>query len=141
MVERGSEDLAVGFTRAVTEAEKANPVWSQHPLGLVGRVKVRLSLEDGKLAEPEFERSPHPLLKRLVEKTLRLLRRGSFALPFSPDQSGSHWFEIEVRVSVVDDVNRYAYERPTQNRPGRAYFVLPNGRTFEAFVDPRATPP
>jgi hypothetical protein len=129
-------DLAERFTRAVTEAEKANPIWRTRSLGWVGRVRVRLALDDGSLGPPEFEGEPDPVLVRLVEKTLFLLRRGRFALPFSDDANGVQRFEITVRLSLVDDVNRYAYERPTPTRPGRAFFVLPNGRLFEAFVDP-----
>lgn len=135
------QDLADRFTRAVTEAEKHNPAWSTLPLGQVGSVRVRLSLEDGQLGAPEFEGAPAALLRRLVEKTVFLLRRGNFALPFSARRAGEHWFAIEVRLSQVDDVNRYAYERPTRTRPGRAYFVLPGGRLFEAFVDPNVGPP
>lgn len=130
------QDLGDRFTRAVTEAEKNNPIWGKHALGWVGRVRVRLSLRDGVLGEPEFEGHADPLLVRLVEKTVFLLRRGTFSLPFSERQNGTQRFDIGVRLSVVDDVNRYAYERPTRRRPGRAYFVLPDGRLFEAFVDP-----
>jgi hypothetical protein len=141
IVSDAPQDLADRFTRAVTEAEKHNPAWSNLPLGRVGSVRVRLSLEDGVLREPDFEGTPPTLLRRLVEKTVFLLRRGNFALPFSVSRAGEHWFLVEVRLSQVDDVNRYAYERPTRTRPGRAYFVLPSGRLFEAFVDPNVGPP
>jgi hypothetical protein len=135
------QDLADRFTRAVTEAEKHNPSWATHPLGPVGSVRVQLSLKDGVLQPPRFEGTPPALLRRLVEKTLFLLRRGNFALPFSSDRAGQHWFRVDVRLSQVDDVNRYAYERPSRTRPGRAFFVLPSGRLFEAFVDPNEPAP
>jgi hypothetical protein len=141
VVSAAPQDLADRFTRAVTEAEKNNPAWATHPLGTVGSVLVRLSLKDGVLEAPKFDGTPPALLRRLVDKTLFLLRRGNFALPFSSERAGEHWFRIEVRLSQVEDVNRYAYERPTRSRPGRAFFVLPSGRLFEAFVDPNVAPP
>lgn len=141
VVSAAPQDLADRFTRAVTEAEKNNPAWATHALGTVGSVLVRLSLKDGVLEAPDFDGAPPALLRRLVEKTLFLLRRGNFALPFSRERAGEHWFRIEVRLSQVEDVNRYAYERPTRSRPGRAFFVLPSGRLFQAFVDPNVAPP
>lgn len=140
VVAKGPEDLADKFTRAVTQAEKANPVWASRDVGTVGSVRVWLRLESGVLQEPRFEPGGSELLEALVRRTLHLLRRGEFALPFSTERNGERLLEITVRLSEVDDVNRYAYEPPTKTRPGRAYFVLPDGRLFEAFVNPNPKP-
>jgi hypothetical protein len=134
-------NLATAFTRAITQAEMANPLWETLPLGSVGSVRVVLRLSAGSLEDPEFVGAPKLSLRKLSEKALRLLRNGRFALPFAATDahSGAQRFDVEVTLSqraAGSERTQYGYDHPTDKRPGRAYFTLPSGRHFEATVTP-----
>ena len=140
----GVRRLDKAFVRAITAATHRDPYWRQLPAGPVGSVQVRLSVdEDGKLGEIITEpETPVEAMTRLLKRTRAVLLRGRFAVP-----SGQGAGKIELSIEVLlrddpraeDEDNPHAavtlgFDPPTEERFGRAYFLLASGRYFEAKV-------
>ena len=128
--------LSKAFTRAITAATNRDPYWHTLALGDVGTIRLEIQLDDtGRISASSTEKDKETIaapLKRLVERTMLLLKRGRFAL--SPDQvgAGSEAFVIKVRLTQGAQVEDYddprhtvslGFTPPTPKTPGRAYFV------------------
>jgi outer membrane biosynthesis protein TonB len=145
---RGVRNLPRAFTRAIPAAVSADPAWGELALGRIGSVEVTISVDDdGKIAEVDIAQTTPPVLKRLVDRTMVLLRAGRFALA-GVDGAGRQKLEIDVVLShrnlAVDPddqrlVLELGHEPPTDSAPGRAYFTLRSGRHVEARIRIAAT--
>jgi hypothetical protein len=150
----GAEGLAPGvrrlgyaFTRAIPAATPADSAWKELPTGLVGTIRIELSVgDDNRLGnvQPLPSRQGEPptpaVLKRMVERTVILLRAGQFALSGS-NQPGKELLIIEVRLrdeAAEEDASgvvvQKKFDGATPGRPGNAYFRYDTGRVFEAKV-------
>jgi hypothetical protein len=156
----GSEGLAPGvrrlgyaFTRAIPAATPADAAWRELPVGMVGTIRVQLTVDEaGKLGELELWRArpgepdPPAVLRRMVERTLLLLRAGQFALSGS-NGAGRERLTIEVRLrdEAPDEegsevVVQKKFEGATPGHPGYASFRYGTGRVFEAKVTTTPAP-
>jgi hypothetical protein len=99
--------------------------------------------DDGTIvrAEPK-EKEVAPALRRLLERTLILLRMGRFA-PEAPDHPGREVLRVEAVLDAAavdstygdsDQAMSLTYEAPTRRHPGRAAFQLGNGRRLDVRV-------
>src|SRR5690606_1008565 len=129
----GVRHLATAFTKAVSAATNRDPLWDELPVGTVGKLRVVIDVDDdGRISHQPFddEPAPPPALKRLVERTLLLLRAGRFALSHDRPGAGREVLEIEVTLSTVtppegewDDPTHTAkigFDPPAAGVPGRA---------------------
>jgi hypothetical protein len=143
----GVRRLGYAFTRAIPAATPADEAWRDLPAGHVGTIRIELSVdENNRLGELKHwrarpgEPAAPPVLERMVQRTLLLLRAGQFALSGS-NQPGSERLVIDVtlRDGVADEesssnvVNK-GFDGAAPGRPGRAHFRYGTGRTFEAKV-------
>lgn len=143
----GVRRLGYAFTRAIPAATPADSEWHELPPGPVGTVRIELEVdENNRLGELRLwqaragEPPPPPILKRMVERTLILLRAGQFALSGS-NQPGSERLLIEVvtRDEGAEDgaesvVVQKRFDGASPGRPGTAYFRYGTGRAVEAKV-------
>lgn len=136
--------LAPFFTRAIPAAVSADPTWSKRPLGSAGAIRITVTIDEaGAIDRVTVPAGADHHLKRLVARTMPLLRAGRFAL-MQVAGAGQETLRIAVTLSQQEpmgtpsarptDALELGYEPPVQDRPGRAYFTLASGRHFEAHV-------
>jgi hypothetical protein len=143
---RGMLPLASAFARAVPAAVSNDRAWSRMAVGVAGHIEVTLHIDaDGKIAQVSFRDPEHtpPHLQRLVDKTILVMRSGTFAL-VDARGPGFETLGIEVTLSQrapietanasPNDALRLGHDPPTRDLPGRAYFTLASGRHFEARI-------
>jgi hypothetical protein len=136
--------LAKAFTRAIPAAVSKDPIWSELELGPAGSSRIEITIdEEGKIASAEPESPPPRQLKRLLDRTLILLRGGRFALSRG-EGAGAETLELEATISVrpdkIDetanprDPVQLGFEPPSSEKAGRAFFILASGRQVEIRV-------
>jgi outer membrane biosynthesis protein TonB len=141
--------LAKAFTRAIPAAISKDSIWSELELGPAGASKIEITIdEEGKIASADPERPQPKQLKRLLDRTLILLRAGRFALSRG-EGAGTETLELEATISELPakadesmnprDPVQLGFEPPTGEKPGRAFFTLASGRHVEIRV--RLVPP
>ncbi len=143
----GVRRLGYAFTHAIPPATRGDGAWRELPVGLVGVVRVELTIDakshvtDAKPLPPRRGEPPlPPVLERMVSRTVLLLRAGEFALSGS-NSAGSELLAVEVRLrdEPPDEdphgvVLHYDFDGATPGHPGRAYFRYDTGRAVEAKV-------
>jgi outer membrane biosynthesis protein TonB len=143
----GVRSLPRAFTRAITPATAADPIWQALPVGTQRPFTVAIEVDaDGHISGAEIlsERAgsaPETQAVHLRERVVALLGGGLFALR-NDVGAGRALFRITVTLSdrpVHDDDNpaqlvERGSEAPVGSTPGRAYFTLVSGRHFEARV-------
>jgi hypothetical protein len=136
--------LAKAFTRAIPAAISKDPIWSELELGAAGSARIEITIdEEGKIASAEPERPPPKQLKRLLDRTLILLKSGRFALSRG-EGAGSETLELEATISERQgkadefanprDPIQLGFEPPSSEKAGRAFFTLASGRHVEIRV-------
>lgn len=143
---RGMLPLASAFARAVPAAVSNDRAWSRMAVGVAGHVEVTVHIDaDGKIAQVSFRDPEHTPshLQRLVDKTILVMRSGTFAL-VDARGPGFETLGIEVTLSQrapietanasPNDALRLGHDPPARDMPGRAYFTLASGRHFEARI-------
>jgi len=141
----GVRRLGYAFTRAIPAATPADAEWRQLPAGHVGTIRIELEVDENNRLGPvkewharPGEPAPPAILRRMVERTLILLRAGQFALSGS-NQPGMERLVIDVtlRDGMAEGDNEAVekgFDPTTPGHPGRAYFRYGSGRSFEAKV-------
>jgi hypothetical protein len=143
----GVRRLGYAFTRAIPAATPADAEWRELPTGKVGTIRIELEVdENNRLGAMKHwqaragEPAPPAVLKRMVERTLLLLRAGQFALSGS-NQPGTERLVIDVQLrdeaaegEGESVVVQKGFDGASPGRPGRAHFRYGNGRAFEAKV-------
>ena len=136
----GVRDLAKAFTRAIPVATVADRAWASLPLGPAGSVRVAIDVDaEGQIGATVFSEGPQPPhLKRLVERTVLLIRAGRFSLSRAPGEAGSERLRIDVTISgaageTEEDDFGLGFHAPSPGKPGKAYFKA-WGRYVEARV-------
>lgn len=143
----GVRRLGYAFTRAIPAATPADAEWRELPVGKVGTIRIELEVDEnnrlgamkqwqGRAGEP----APPAVLRRMVERTLILLRAGQFALSGS-NQPGAERLVIEVQLrdeaaegEGESVVVQKGFDGASPGHPGRAHFRYGSGRSFEAKV-------
>ena len=143
----GVRRLGYAFTRAIPAATPADAEWRELPAGRVGTIRIELEVDDNNRlgamkqwqARPG-EAAPPAVLKRMVERTLILLRAGQFALSGS-NQAGTERLVIDVTLrdeaaegEGEDVVVQKKFDGASPGHTGNAYFRYGTGRAFEAKV-------
>jgi hypothetical protein len=116
------------------------------PAGDAGTLRAELVVTSGSIeAVTGLEQGPLAL-RRLVERTVRLIERGRFQVAFDGSESGTEVLTITARIldrAVAEDplddsdaVMELGSEGPTRERPGRAFFTLASGRHVEIEIRP-----
>jgi hypothetical protein len=144
---QGVRHLPKAFTRTLTEALSGDKTWSTLPLGPAGEIEIAIPVDsEGKLGElsypkPNLAEKQVAVVKHAVERTMLMLRAGTFSLAPSQLQNGVQRLRIEFEVSGGasegdDDVDRFqkGFVEPSGGRPGRSYFVSSAGRRVDALV-------
>ena len=143
----GVRRLGYAFTRAIPAATPADAEWRELAAGKVGTIRIELEVDEnnrlGAMKQWQAragEPAPPAVLKRMVERTLLLLRAGQFALSGS-NQPGKERLVIEVQLrdeaaegEGESVVVQKGFDGASPGRPGRAHFRYGNGRAFEARV-------
>lgn len=143
----GVRRLGYAFTRAIPAAAPADAAWRELPVGHVGTIRVELTVDDtNHLGELKLwqsrpgEAEPPAVLRRMVDRTLILLRAGQFALSGS-NAAGTERLIIDVTLrddeaepDPTDTVVQKKFDGATPGHPGRAYFRYGSGRAVEAKV-------
>jgi hypothetical protein len=143
----GVRRLGYAFTRAIPAATPADAEWRELPAGKVGTIRIELEVDEnnrlGTMKQWQAragEPAPPAVLRRMVERTLLLLRAGQFALSGS-NQPGAERLVIEVQLrdeaaegEGESVVVQKGFDGASPGRPGRAHFRYGNGRAFEARV-------
>jgi hypothetical protein len=143
----GVRRLGYAFTRAIPAASPADTAWRELPVGHVGTIRVELAIDDtNHLGELKLwqshpgEAQPPAVLRRMVDRTLILLRAGQFALSGS-NAAGTERLTIDVTIrddeaepDPTDTVVQKKFDGATPGHPGRAYFRYGTGRAVEAKV-------
>lgn len=143
----GVRRLGYAFTRAIPAASPADAAWRELPVGHVGTIRVELTVDDtNHLGELKLwqsrpgEAEPPAVLRRMVDRTLILLRAGQFALSGS-NAAGTERLIIDVTLrddeaepDPTDTVVQKKFDGATPGHPGRAYFRYGSGRAVEAKV-------
>jgi hypothetical protein len=140
----GVRNLARAFTRAMPPATSLDRAWREMPVGRAGTLRIELVIERGKLEEVKGLDGAPLHLRRLVERTVKLIERGRFALALSDLDSGREVLLITAQITAraardndladSDAVMELGSEGPTRERPGRAFFTLASGRHVEVTV-------
>jgi hypothetical protein len=143
----GVRRLGYAFTRAIPAATPADAEWRELPPGPVGTIRIELEVDEnnrlGAMKEWHArpgEPAPPAILRRMVERTLILLRAGQFALSGS-NQPGTERLVIDVTLNdgAAEEegqavVVQKGFDGATPGHPGRAHFRYGSGRRFEAKV-------
>jgi hypothetical protein len=143
----GVRRLGYAFTRAIPAATPADAEWRELPAGRVGTIRIELEVDENHRlgamkrwqARPG-EPAPPPVLERMVERTLILLRAGQFALSGS-NEPGRERLVIDVHLKDgasegegENVVVQKGFDGASPGQPGRAHFRYGSGRSFEAKV-------
>jgi hypothetical protein len=144
---QGVRHLPYAFTRALPQASSGDESWSALPLGAAGEIEVSIPVDsEGKLGkltypEPRLAAEQVAAVKNAVERTLLLLRAGTFSLDPNKLENGVQRLRVEFEVSEVpsdgrDGVDHYqkGFVAPQGGRPGRSIFVSSSGRRVEARI-------
>jgi hypothetical protein len=143
----GVRRLGYAFTRAIPAASPADAAWRELPVGHVGTIRVELTVDDtNHVGEVKLwqarpgEAEPPAVLRRMVDRTLILLRAGQFALSGS-NAAGTERIIIDVTLrddeadpDPTDTVVQKKFDGATPGHPGHAYFRYGTGRAVEAKV-------
>jgi len=143
----GTRDLAQAFTRALpaTVRTMTGP-WRSLPVGTTAEARVAFRIgEDGKITDYELrEPKPQRFVRDLLRRARLLLEGGQFALRPDWTGPGSQTFDVKVELTRREpaddpileptDIMHRGYERPTGDRPGRAFFTAASGRHVELIV-------
>ncbi len=130
---------------AVTAATNRDPFWDAQALGDAGSARLEIELDaDGHITATNTGKEElAPPLRRLVDRTLLLLKTGRFALSAPGLSAGKEVFRIEVTLSrgaATEDYDNprdtvsLGFDPPSPSAAGRAYFVHASGLRFEAKV-------
>jgi hypothetical protein len=139
--------LAKAFARALPEGGHRDPAWSELPLGPAGRAVLSIFVDaDGRIEKSEFDEkipTPEPL-RRMIERTLLLLKSGTFSLDKKSVSAGVERVSIEVTLTQEatdpDELGapllmaKEGHQAPEPAHPGYARFTLNSGRHFEAVL-------
>jgi hypothetical protein len=139
--------LPYAFTRALPQASSGDEGWATLPLGAAGEIEISIPVNaEGKLGELSY---PQPKLaakqvapvRHAVERTMLLLRAGTFSLAPNQLENGVQRLRIEFELSEVpnegaEGVDHFqkGFVAPEGGRPGRSTFVSSSGRRVEALV-------
>lgn len=146
----GLRQLPVAFTRVLPRAAVGDQRFTKQKLGRIGEIHFKLVLDaDGRVERADYAAGSSPLLQDLVERTLRFLGKGQFAIapePRAGDLAGEQ--QIVVRLSLsqsaASDGDQFAtrslgFEPPRGKlgapRIGRGYFELESGLRLDAEVE------
>jgi hypothetical protein len=144
----GVRHLATAFTRALPAGGYRDAAWTELPLGKVGTASIALSVSDsGTLEEVAIEpaQSLSPVLGRMIDRAVLLLKSGTFSLdPRKVSGGGTEHLELEVTLSTrpangdelaaPGGLFAQSFAPPQPDRPGYARFTLNSGRHIEAVV-------
>lgn len=143
----GVRHFAAAFTRALPAGIHADGAWSVLPLGRVGSATLEVRIDsDGRIADVSTEApaGAPPILTRMLNRALMLLRAGTFSLDPRRVTPGTERLEIEVTLSdrapnpdpTADarHLQAVGFAAPTRERAGHARFTLNSGRHMEAVV-------
>lgn len=146
----GLRQLPVAFTRVLPRAAVGDQRLTKQKLGTVGEIRFTLVLDaTGRIVRADYAAGASVLLQDLVERTLRFLGKGQFALapePTSEDLAGRQPVVVRLSLSQVaasegDPVATRAlgFEpprgKPGGPRVGRGYFELESGLRLDAEVE------
>lgn len=127
-------DLLYAFTFALPRAVESSSLWDELKPGSLGRVRMRVRLEEGRVRSSRLLSPAHRAARLVHDKTLELLRRGQFALGRGGVRSGDVVLQVELTLS--DGPSRSAVtlwnELPERTR---AHFIKPSGRRLDAHVE------
>ncbi len=140
--------LPTAFTRVLPRAAVGDSRFIRRPMGEVGDIRFTLHLDAaGKIERAEYLGSPDALLKSLIERTLRFLGKGQFALKedAGDDLRGTQRVKVHLELKQTsptpdsDDpsATRSLGFKPPQRsgeRVGFGYFELESGLRFEAKI-------
>ena len=143
----GVRHLAKAFARALPEGGHRDAAWSELPLGPAGRAKVSIFVnEQGHIEQAELDpaqQTPEPL-RRMIERTLLLLKSGTFSLDQQRVSAGIQRISVEVTLSqeatAGDEADapllmaKEGHQAPEPMHPGYARFTLNSGRHLEAVL-------
>lgn len=143
----GVRHLPYAFTRALPQASSGDEGWAALPLGPVGQVEIAIPVDaEGKLGaltytEPQRAAEPPAPVRNAIERTLILLRAGTFSLASQKLEHGVQRLRIEFELSEVSSegdssVDHYqkGFVPPKGGQPGRSIFVSSSGRRVEARI-------
>ncbi|MCA9631408.1 MAG: hypothetical protein KC766_27305 [Myxococcales bacterium] len=145
---RGVRPLPLAFTRVLPRAAVGDSRLLKHGAGDLGDIRFTLRLDaSGKIEGASYAGTPDPLLKALIERTLRFLGKGQFALKESPgdDLQGSQGVRVHLVLKQTsptpdsDDpsaTRSLGFQPPgrREDRLGFGYFELESGLRFEATI-------
>jgi hypothetical protein len=149
----GVRSLPSAFTRAITPATAADPIWQTLPTGGEHPFTIAIEVDaDGHISGAEILKARDGSAAELQavhlrERAVALLGAGLFALR-SGVGAGRESCRITVTLSdrpVRDEddpaqLTERGFDPPRGASPGRAYFTLTSGRHFEAKVQILAHP-
>jgi hypothetical protein len=145
----GVRHLPNAFTRALAIANRGDRRWQALPIGRTGEARVRLAVgEAGELGELEFaderERDAlSPVVRRLLDNTVLLLKAGRFSIDPKRLSAGVARLRVLVEISEREGANPegdpselfgVAWEAPRRDKPGKSGFILNSGRQVTAWV-------
>lgn len=137
-------NLAKAFTRAIPVATSADRAWANLPLGYAGRVRVTITVDEQQQIQtvvlPDRDVSGH--MKRLIDKTILLIRTGRFALSRADAAGGSESLRVDLTIAAEPPPERartlqdfgLGFEPPAPGRPGTAYF-----RAWDRYIEAKVT--
>lgn len=127
-------DLLYAFTFALPRAVESSSLWDELALGPLGRVRLRVRLERGRVTTSRLLSPPHPAARLVHDKTISLLRRGRFALGQRGDRSGSVVVQIDLNLSQEPSRSAVTLWNQLPERTS-AHFIKPSGRRLDAHVE------
>ena len=143
----GVRSLPSAFTRAITPATAADPIWqslpvgSEHPFTIAIEVDTIGHISDSEIVREKDGSPPEAQAGHVRDRVVALLGGGLFALQGNAF-AGRELFRVTVTLSdrpahLEDDpagLPERGFDPPRGSTPGRAYFTLTSGRHFEAKV-------
>jgi hypothetical protein len=149
----GVRSLPSAFTRAITPATAADPIWqnlpvgSEHPFTIAIEVDTVGHISDSEIVREKDGSPPEAQATHVRDRVVALLGGGLFALQ-SDIGAGRELFRVTITLSdrpahLEDDpagLPERGFDPPRGSTPGRAYFTLTSGRHFEAKVQVLARP-
>jgi hypothetical protein len=149
----GVRSLPSAFTRAITPATAADPIWqnlpvgSEHPFTIAIEVDAVGHISDSEIVREKDGSPPEAQAAHVRDRVVALLGGGLFALQGNVG-AGRELFRVTITLSdrpthPEDDpavLTERGFDPPRGSTPGRAYFTLTSGRHFEAKVQVLARP-
>ncbi|MGE0321204.1 MAG: hypothetical protein AB7K71_13180 [Polyangiaceae bacterium] len=144
----GVRALPTAFTRVLPRAAVGDAKLLKHGPGDLGEIRFTLHLDSaGKIERAEYSDVPDARLKALIERTLRFLGKGQFALNENPGQDLSGTQKVSVHLELkqtaatpdTDDpmaTRSLGFMPPPRSgkRVGSGYFELESGLRLDAVV-------